>query len=220
MLRQARFPAWIPLLLAAAPAVAQEQPDIDRLEELRFERMREVLELNEEQVRALRSDMEEFRRLSRESREAHRTSMEQLGEALESDDEARVGEALAALERRRAEAQGLRDRHERRLAELLQPEQRARFLLFNHHFDRRLNELIQRRRGGGPGGPGCPPVCSDSLARPGHRMPAPPRGERLQRLERRGEELSPAERQREIDRLREQIKRLEGRLQEMERQQP
>lgn len=220
MLRR-RLTILMPLLLAAAPAVAQEPPDVRRLEALRLERMREALDLTEEQIRALRSGTEELRRRGEELRRGQRQSMERLGQALRSEpvDEAAVAEALESVERRRAEVERLRAEHRRRLAEVLNPEQRARFLLFNHHFDSRLRELIQRRRGAAPGAPGCPPACDDG----GRRRPPTgvvPPGERLRPLERRLEAMSPDERRREIDRLRDHLRQLERRLEEMEGREP
>ncbi|MGH7562909.1 MAG: Spy/CpxP family protein refolding chaperone [Gemmatimonadota bacterium] len=211
MLRPSRFLVLIPLLLVAAPAAGQESPDVERLEHLRFERLQEALELNEEQVQALRSNIEEFRRQSRESREAHRESMERLRQALESDDEAGVEEALTDLERRRLEARERQSRHEERLAELLRPEQRARFLLFHDRFDSHLRELIHRHRRVGPGGP-------DGTARQGNRAPVVPHGDRTRHLERRHENLSPEDREREIESLRSRIERMQRQLEELERQ--
>lgn len=137
------------LTLAAGPAAAQEPSDLDRLQELRLKRMEEALSLSEEQAAALRSAMQEMRGRSHELRETQRAAMERLSQALRSrpTDETAVARALESVEERRALAQRLRAEHERRLAELLAPEQRARLLLFNQHFDSRLRELIDRRRG-------------------------------------------------------------------------
>ncbi|HET6340902.1 MAG TPA: periplasmic heavy metal sensor [Gemmatimonadota bacterium] len=136
------------LTLAAAPAVAQEPPDVHRLEELRFQRMREALSLSQEQVESLRSTMEALRERGRGLRESEMESMERLREALRRDppDKAAIARALESLEERRDEAERLRAEHRERLVEVLGPEQRARLLLFNHHFDHRLRELIDRRR--------------------------------------------------------------------------
>ena len=187
------------LTLAAAPAVAQEPPDVQRLENLRFQRLEEALSLSEEQARSLRSAMEEIRDQSQGLRESERESMEQLREALRKDpvDESAVARALESVDERRAEADRLRAEHQKRLTELLGAEQRARFLLFNHHFDHRLRELIDRRRspGAGPGRPSPPPGL---------------RGEGW--LERRLQGLPPAERRRAIERLRGDLDRLEDGL--------
>jgi Spy/CpxP family protein refolding chaperone len=187
------------LTLVAAPAIAQEPPDVQRLENLRFQRLQEALSLSEEQARSLRSAMDEIRDQSQGLRESERESMEQLREALQKDpvDESAVARALESLDERRAEADRLRAGQRKRLTELLGAEQRARFLLFNHHFDHRLRELIDRRRGPGVG--------------PGH--PSPPPGSRGEGwLERRLQGLPPAERRRAIERLRGDLDRLEDGL--------
>jgi Spy/CpxP family protein refolding chaperone len=194
MLRSGRSLTLL-LTLAAAPAFAQEPPDVHRLEELRFRRMQEALSLTPAQVESLRSTMEALRERALGLRESEIESMEGLREALRRQpiDGTALARALESLEERRAEAERLRAEHRQRLDEVLGPEQRARLLLFNQHFDDRLRELIDRRRGpgAGPGRPGSPPGF---------------RGEGwLERL--RG--LPPAERRRAIERLRSELDRLE-----------
>ena len=199
--------------LAAAPAVAQEPPDVHRLEDLRFQRMEEALSLSEDQVEALRSAMEEIRNQSHGLRESERESMERLREALRKDpvDEGAVARTLESLDQRRAEADRLRAEHRRRLAEVLGAEQRARFLLFNHHFDDRLRELIDRRRGpgAGPGRPIGPGQDARKRWSPRDGAPRGLRGEVQGSLERRLHALPPAERRRAIERLRGELDRLE-----------
>ena len=207
MPRFARF-LILALTVAAAPAVAQEPPDVHRLEELRFQRMREALSLSPDQVEALRSAMESIRERSRGLRETEIESMERLREALRKEpiDEAAIARALESLEERRARAERLRAEHQERLDKVLGPEQRARLLLFNHHFDHRLRELIDRRMGpgAGPGRPG--PPGHDARA-PRDGAPRMFQGEGW--LERRLQGLPPAERRRAIERLREDLDRLE-----------
>ncbi len=199
------------LTLAATPAAAQEPPDIHRLEELRFQRMQEALSLSQEQMESLRSTMEALRERSRGLRESERESLERLREALQKEptDEAAVARALESLDERRADAERLRAEHQQRLAEVLGAEQRARLLLFNHHFDSRLRELIDRRRGPGAG-PGRPvPPGHDGRRGWGPRdgTPRGPQGEGW--LERRLQGLPPAERRQAIERLRGELDRLE-----------
>ena len=217
-----RILSLIVSLLAAYPAAAQQRPDLDRLEELRFERMREALDLSEQQVVTLRPTMEELRRRNRELREGHDQAMERLREALQSGDEAAVEDALAAMEQRRAEAQELRRRNERRLAEVLRPDQRARFHLFNEQFDSRLRELIERhrRRGAAARDPGFQDGGDPVWMQRDRGRPPPPRGEEMRRFEQRLENLSPEARRREIERLRSEIERLERRLGELEAARP
>jgi Spy/CpxP family protein refolding chaperone len=205
------------LTLVAPSAVAQEPPDVHRLEELRFQRMQEALSLSEEQVDALRSAMEEIRQRSRGLRESEVESMERLREALRRDpvDEAAVARALESVEERRAEAERLRAEHQERLAEVLGAEQRARLLLFNHHFDSRLRELIDRRRvpGAGPLRPGHPGHDERMGWGQGDGVSRGFRGDDGEGwLERRLQSLPPAERRQAIGRLREDLDRLEERL--------
>ena len=201
------------LTLAATPAAAQEPPDVHRLEELRFQRMREALSLNQEQVESLRSEMETLRERSRGLRESEIESMKRLREALRREpiDDAAIARALESLDERRAHAERLRAEHRQRLDDLLGPEQRARLLLFNHHFDHRLRELIDRRRapGAGPGRPG-PPGHDARVPHDG--APRMLQGEGW--LERRLLNLPPAERRQAIERLREDLDRLERGLED------
>lgn len=200
--------------LAAPSALAQEPPDVHRLEELRFQRMQEALSLSQEQVESLRSTMETLRERSRGLRESESESMERLREALrrQPPDEAAIARALESLDERRAEAERLRAEHQQRLAEVLGPEQRARLLLFNHHFDHRLRELIDRRRspGAGPGRPGPPGHDARRGWVPRDGAQRMLQGEEW--LERRLQGLPPAERRQAIERLREDLDRLEERL--------
>jgi Spy/CpxP family protein refolding chaperone len=204
------------LMLAAAPAVAQEPPDVHRLEDLRFQRMQEALSLSEEQIEALRSTTEEIRDQSRGLRESGRESMERLREALQREpvDDAGVARALESVEERRAEIERLRAEHQQRLAKVLGAEQRARLLLFNHHFDSRLRELIDRRRGPGAG-PGRPSAPGHDERRGWGPRDGAPRGfpgDGEGWLERRLQGLPPAERRQAIERLRGELDRLEERL--------
>ena len=109
------------LTLAAAPAVAQEPPDVHRLEDLRFQRMQEALALSEEQIQSLRSTMEKLREQSFGLRESEREAVEQLREALRRKpvDEDAVARALESLDQRRAETGRLRAEHQQRLAKVL-----------------------------------------------------------------------------------------------------
>jgi Spy/CpxP family protein refolding chaperone len=202
------------LTLAAAPAVAQEPPDVHRLEDLRFQRMQEALALSEEQIQSLRSTMEKLREQSFGLRESEREAVEQLREALRRKpvDEDAVARALESLDQRRAENGRLRAEHQQRLAEVLGAEQRARLLLFNHHFDHRLRELIDRRRGPGVGpGPPRPPGHDERQGwAPRGGTPRGLQGERW--LELRLQGLPPAERRQAIARLRGELDRLEERL--------
>lgn len=200
------------LTLAATPAVGQEPRDVHRLDELRFQRMQEALSLSREQMESLRSAMEELREKNLGLRESERESLEGLREALQRQpiDEDAIARSLESLESRRGELERLRIDHRDVLARILGPEQRARLLLFNRHFDHRLRELIERRRAPGapPGRPGPP---SDARA-PRRWSPGVPRPEGW--LERRLEGLPPAERREAIGRLREELDRLERGLED------
>lgn len=195
------------LALAARPAAAQVAPDVQRLEELRLQRMKDALSLTEEEMDSLRTALEEIRGESRRLRETQREAMEALREALrrEPPDGEALGRALESLEGRRAETERLREEHRRRLSDVLGPEQRARFLLFNHHFNSRLRELMERRLGAPP-----------AAGRRGIPLPPPPADRRgpLEggSLEQRLRRLPPAERRQAIERLRAQLDRLERSL--------
>ncbi|MGH7543868.1 MAG: Spy/CpxP family protein refolding chaperone [Gemmatimonadota bacterium] len=199
------------LALAATPAAAQEPPDVHRLEELRFQRMQEALSLSQEQMESLRSTIEALRAKSLGLRETERESMEGLREALrrQPTDEAAIARALKSLDGGRKELERLRIEHLDLLAEILGPEQRARLLLFNHHFDNRLRELIDRRRGpgAGPGRPAPPGHDGRQGWNPRDGTPRGPQGEGW--LERRLQGLPPAERRQAIERLRGELDRLE-----------
>lgn len=146
------------LLLVTSPAFAQEGPPprgerpppegIERLERIRFERMQRALDLTDGEVAALRSRMEEHRGEMRETMVEQREAMERLHAALRADpvDQGEVARAMEAVERHRKAMRTLRDRHREAVGRDLSPEKRAKLMLFNERFDRRLRELMSHHR--------------------------------------------------------------------------
>jgi Spy/CpxP family protein refolding chaperone len=145
------------LLAASLPLAAQErlappsQPPIERLEQLRLDRLQESLGLTDEQAAALRSQMDANRSAVRQSFERQRTAMEALERSLGSQpvDQDALRRSLAEVEAAREEMDGLHRQHMEGLERSLTPEQRAKFLLFNRRFDSRLRELVEQHRGHG-----------------------------------------------------------------------
>lgn len=151
------------LLAAAAPALAQQpgadakrpghemrRPSPERLQELRLQRMREALQLDEQQAAALAQSMEQMHRAFRESRENERAQIERLRSALRAEpvDQATIKDALAAIERERETMARAHREQGERLKQQLTPEQQAKLLLFNHQFEHRVRELMSERRDG------------------------------------------------------------------------
>ena len=211
--------SFLAITLAVVPAVAQERaapppappgapqpvPGLERLEQLRLQHMREALQLDEKQMQALRGSMEEARRAQRQAMEEHREAMERLQKELRSGsaDEDAVRDALQALEGERRTMERLREDHRLQMERLFTPEQRAKFLLFNHRFDERLRELMAKRRGAigaaprgrqgfrgapGRGQPGMRAPLDPRFQPPGETDPARLR-QRIQELERMQQEL-------------------------------
>lgn len=158
------------LLLSASPAAGQErlapsdgrvqgvQP-IERLEDLRFERLQAALGLTDEQTRTLRRHVNANREAIRLSLERERSALQALERTLASEpvDEHALQRNLDAVDAARAEMERVRRDQMVGLARILNPEQRAKFLLFNRRFDARLRELIEEHRGRAQGGrPGIP----------------------------------------------------------------
>lgn len=214
----ARTTRWtFPLLLAlAAPAAAQEGPPpgpggpppevVERLDRVRMERMKEALDLTEEETRAIATRMREHRERMREAMEGQREAMERLRSALRSDpvDQSAIARSMEAMERQREALEALRERQREELGEGLTPEKRAKLMFFNERFDQRLRELMARRRMGGPGDPGPGPgmrpgpgLRGPGMAGPGGPEEAAAVRERISRLEA------------ELDRLRRHLEELE-----------
>ena len=128
---------------------AQEASPIERLEELRFQRLRETLGLTDEQTRMLRRQVNANREAMRLSLERERSAVQALERTLASEpvDEQALQRNLDAVDAARAEMERVRRDQMDGLARILNPEQRAKFLLFNRRFDARLRELIDQRRG-------------------------------------------------------------------------
>jgi Spy/CpxP family protein refolding chaperone len=210
----------LPLVIVlAAPAVAQDEapgpppegppPFVQRLEKFRFERLQKELELTDVQVNELRQEIQEHRESMKQAMTSEREAAQSLRQALENDpvDQDQVRTALERLEARREATHQLQLQQRRRVGQTLSPEQRAKFMLFNQRFDRRLRELIDRRRGGGPrgGGPrmmrgpgrggrfGVPGIQSRAPGRfrgiPGERAGGAGFPQRIEQLEKRIAEL-------------------------------
>lgn len=155
----------LPLVIVlAAPAVAQDDtpgpppegppPFGQRVERFRFERLQKELDLTDAQVDELQQEMRGHRETMKQAMTQEREAAQNLRRALANDpvDQDQVRAALERLEAQREATHRLHQQQRRSLGQNLSPEQRAKFMLFNQRFDRRLRELIDRRRGGGPGG--------------------------------------------------------------------
>lgn len=193
----------IAIVAFATPLAAQQPPPPpERLEKLRFERMQEALELTDEQMAAVRREMEAHRQRMREAHAARREAMQRLRSQLREEpvDQSRIRGALEELERQRAVLERRREELHRRLESELTPEQQAKFLLFNQRFGDRLRELIVRHR---PPAPRARPGAPGVMRRPRDmdRMPNAFRG---------------LDQREQIERIRERIAELESRLRELE----
>lgn len=208
------------LALAAAAAVGQERPRrggppgsppfAERLHEIRMERLQEALELSDEATVALREEMERNRRAHRDALEARRGAIRELREELAEDPirESEIARALEGLERHHETMGRLQREHHARLAEVLTPSQRARFLVFSRRFDERLRQMLHRGRG-----PLGPDRNDARVSRRGvERRPGPPAGgpredpeARADALRRRIERMENA-----MERMRDELRRLES----------
>jgi Spy/CpxP family protein refolding chaperone len=115
--------------------------------------------LTDEQTRMLRRQVNANREAIRLSLERERSAVQALERTLASQpvDEQALQRNLDAVDAARAEMERVRRDQMEGLAHILNPEQRAKFLLFNRRFDARLRELLEEHRGRAPGGrPGTP----------------------------------------------------------------
>lgn len=131
------------------PAAAQRRaPAVERLEAVRYQRLQAALGLSDEQTRALRRLATANREALRESIEREQSAVQALERTLAAEpvDEAALARSLDAVEAARADMERLRREQIEGLSQVLTPEQRARYLLFNRRFDARLRELIEERR--------------------------------------------------------------------------
>lgn len=141
----------VALGLSGSPSIAQESdrpPDIGRLERARLERLQGLLELNDRQTSELEAAMRDFRRQNQEAGAERRRAMQGLRQALgrEPVDDEEVRRALDRLEAQRRSTERLREQQRQRLGQLLTPQQRAKFMLFNEQFDARVRQLMAERR--------------------------------------------------------------------------
>ncbi|HYO46065.1 MAG TPA: periplasmic heavy metal sensor [Gemmatimonadota bacterium] len=195
------------LLMASLPLAAQEPsrppgpPPIERLEQLRLERLQESLGLTEEQTETLREQMERSHGAMRESFERQKQAMEALEESLAGRpvDQETLRRALADVQAAREQMERQREEHVTQLGKTLTLEQRAKFLLFNRQFDARLRELVERHRERGHAPPGREGGAAALRGAPGWgpERREPTREEKIESLEKRIAEM-----QRELDELR------------------
>jgi Spy/CpxP family protein refolding chaperone len=141
----------VALGLWGGPSIAQQADrptDIGRLERARLERLQGLLELNDHQTSELEAVMRDFRRQNQEAGAERRQAMQRLRQALAkepvNDDEVRS--ALDQLETQRRSTERLHEQQRQRLGQLLTPQQRAKFMLFNEQFDARVRQLMAERR--------------------------------------------------------------------------
>ncbi|MBW3661247.1 MAG: periplasmic heavy metal sensor [Gemmatimonadetes bacterium] len=159
----------IPLLVAlVAPAAAQDAPPprdgpppevVERLERVRMERMQRALDLSDREIARLRERMEAHRAEMRSARMEQGAAMERLRATLRDEpvDQREVTRAMEDVERERERIRALRDRLRETIGGSLTPEKRAKLMLFNEQFDRRLRELVAGHRAPGFHRPPCPP---------------------------------------------------------------
>ncbi|MCK5439084.1 MAG: periplasmic heavy metal sensor [Gemmatimonadetes bacterium] len=141
----------IALGLSGSPLIGQEvdtPAGVEQLERVRLERLQKALELNDREARELETVMLEFRRQNRQAAAERRRATQRLQQALQeepvNDDEVR--RALDQVEAQRHTTERLREQQRQRLGQLLTPQQRAKFMLFNRQFDARLRQLMAQRR--------------------------------------------------------------------------
>jgi Spy/CpxP family protein refolding chaperone len=124
---------------------------MERIEMMRMWRMTEDLELTEEEGAAL---FPALRKIERERKELNRERgeiMRELRATLrgEHPDTDTLRDLLDRLERNRESARRLDDREADRVKSLLDPERVARYIVFQHDFEREIREIIlQSRRHG------------------------------------------------------------------------
>lgn len=200
------------LVLLAVPLRAQE-PD-QRLDQLRTDRMKQALELNDEQAAAVAQAMAEVHRVTREAHAREQQAFERLRTALGSTpvNQDVVRGELQAIEREREAIASARREQARRLEQRLTPEQQAKLLLFNRQFDERLRQLVSHRRGGHGQGERGRPGHDARVPRPGRERP----GDVDQRVPRR--QGAPGSTAEEIARLRQRITLLEQRIAQLQSQ--
>jgi Spy/CpxP family protein refolding chaperone len=143
----------IALGFSGGPSIAQEvdtlsRARVEQLEQLRIRRLQNALELNDREARELEAVMRDFRRQDRDTafkrRDATQRLRQVLGQEPVNDNE--VSRALDEVEAQRRATERLREQQRQRLGQLLTPQQRAKFMLFNRQFDARLRQLMAERR--------------------------------------------------------------------------
>ncbi|OGW34604.1 MAG: hypothetical protein A2X58_01910 [Nitrospirae bacterium GWC2_56_14] len=127
-----------------------------KIEAVRIWRLTEELKLDTNSSAKLSSLLSSLdlkrRNTMREQMEAMRDLRSLLRTA--KPDEAKIMSLLEKLEKNRQEMQGLKDQELKGLKDILTIEQQARFLIFQHEFQREMRDMISGARGKGPGGPG------------------------------------------------------------------
>jgi Spy/CpxP family protein refolding chaperone len=143
----------IALGFSGGPSIAQEvdtlsRARVEQLEQLRIRRLQNALELNDREARELEAVMRDFRRQDRDTAVKRRDATQRLRQVLgqEPVNDNEVSRALDEVEAQRRATERLREQQRQRLGQLLTPQQRAKFMLFNRQFDARLRQLMAERR--------------------------------------------------------------------------
>ncbi|UCG60755.1 MAG: Spy/CpxP family protein refolding chaperone [Candidatus Zixiibacteriota bacterium] len=150
----------------AMPPDKVDQPDEARSDPERFERLRmrkllELLKLNDEQKVAFMDIARKYRDLRMESFRSHRATVDSLATGLRQEklNEQDIERLITRLDELETSQTRLRRDFREEVKPLLTPYQYAKFVVFEHRFEARVLDRLNKFRRGGRhrGGAGNPP---------------------------------------------------------------
>ncbi len=137
-------------LLAAQDAAPEKRRDrvLDRIEMMRMWRMTDALNLTEEEGAALFPFLRDLDGKRRDLNEERGWVMRELRDTIkgENPDPEAVNGLIDRLTKVRAGIRDLEDRELKRVREILDPEQVARYIVFERDFEQEIRDLIFQAR--------------------------------------------------------------------------
>jgi Spy/CpxP family protein refolding chaperone len=148
--------AFPPERQGGPPSEERREEVRKKIEAVRIWRLTEELKLDTDSSAKLSSLLSSLNLKRRNTMREQMEAMRDLRSLLRTakPDEAKIKALLEKLEKNRHEMQGLKDQELKGLKDILTIEQQARFLIFQHEFQREMRDMISGARGKGPGGPG------------------------------------------------------------------
>ncbi len=129
------------------PSVQQMQKVRERIESLRMWKLIRALDLNESLSARLFPVLNSYDKKRQELEISLRDGMKELKEALKSGRDDKLSGIIEKLEQNHKALQKLKDEEIAELKKILTVQQQAKYIIFNHEFQREIRDMIEESKG-------------------------------------------------------------------------